>query len=155
MKFVKIRTDAPAEHVLSMLADNDRVNKNVTFDEKYGKPYFHLKRKDGSIRIKCEYMGGATKDNAFADGTAFRGRITEKNGVTTVSGVITTAFIFHLVMLALLGVFVYQCISIGGFNAVPLCLLAFDVFMFYKEFKKQGLIARYISRAVRRCEEER
>ena len=155
MKFVKIRTSATKEQLLEMLSDNDRTNKGVTFDEKYGKPYFHVKENDGALRVKCEYMGGATKDNAFVDGTAFRGRIREKNGVTTVTGAITTALIFHLFMLALLGVFVYQCIAVGGFNVVPLCLIAFDVFMFYKEFKKQGLIFRYLQRAVRKCEAEK
>ena len=154
MKFVKIRTRASSESILAMLFDNDRTNKGVRFDEKYGKPTFHLKEKDGRLRLKCEYIGGASKDNAFLDGTAFRGKITERGGVTTVSGVITTAFIFHMLIAVLLGVFVYQCINLGGFNPTPLCLLAFDIFMYYKEFKKQGLIKRYIERAVRRCEEE-
>ena len=49
-------------------------------DSKYStKLQFFLRRK---LKIKCEYIGGATKDNAFIDGTRFSGRITEKNGKT-------------------------------------------------------------------------
>lgn len=153
MKFISVLTDtASAEDVLAMLADSAATNKNVAFDERYGKPTFHLKRKGESIKIKCEYVGGATRDNAFLDGTAFRGKVTEKNGVSRVSGIITTAPIFHLFMFALFAVFIVMCIVNGGFNAVPVCLIVFDIFMFYREFKKQGLIKRYILRAVRRAE---
>ena len=154
MKFVKIRTRASAEDVLAMLSDNERTNKGVRFDEKYGKPLFSVKGNAEKLRLKCEYKKGDIKDNAFLDGTVFRGKITERGGVTTVSGVITTAFIFHFFIAVLLGVFVYQCIRLGGFNPTPVFLVAFDIMMYYKEFKKQGLIKRYIERAVRRCEDE-
>lgn len=156
MKFVSIRTDAASsEEILAMLADPEKTNKNVAFDERAGKPTFHLRRKGESIRIKCEYVGGATRDNAFLDGTVFRGKVKEQNGVSSVSGIITTAPIFHLFMLALFAVFIVMCIVNGGFNIVPVCLVVFDIFMFYREFKKQGMIKRYILRAVRRAEREK
>lgn len=155
MKFVKIRTEVPRSDLIDMLSDPERTNKNVSFEEKNGTPTFHLKEKGNGISIRCEFVGGATKDNGFIDGTKFRGRITERGEMTVVSGIITTAVIFHVIMIALFAFFIYQCISIGGFNAVPICLVAFDVFMFYREFKKQGLIKRYIERAVKKCERER
>ena len=65
---------------------------------------------------------------------------------------IVLALFVHLFMFALFAVFIVMCIVNGGFNAVPVCLIVFDVFMFYREFKKQGLIKRYILRAVRRAE---
>ena len=154
MKFVKIRTSASRQELIDMLSDPERTNRNVTFEDKNGTPTFHLKEKGERVSIRCEYVGGATKDNGFIDGTKFRGSIKVRGGETCVSGIITTAFAFHILLAVLFAFFIYQCISVGGFNVVPLCLLAFDIFMFYREFKKQGLIKRYIERAVKRCERE-
>ena len=108
----------------------------------------------GKLKIKCEYIGGATKDNAFIDGTSFVGKIAEKNGKTEIKGVITTPLIFHLILAVMFIAFVAVCISKQGFSIVPLCLIVFDVFMYKDEFKKQGLIERYIARAVKRLEKD-
>ena len=59
----------------------------------------HVSAKNEKIRIKCEYIGGASKDNAFIDGTKLRGKIVEKNGYTEFSGIILTAPVFHFLML--------------------------------------------------------
>ena len=155
MKFIKLESSAAREELLSMLSDNDRVNKNVVFDDKKGTPHMHVKESGGKIKIKCEYIGGATKDNAFIDGTRFLGKITEKNGKTEIKGVITTALIFHLMLAVMVAVFVAVCIAKRGFNVVPICLIVFDVFMYKDEFKKQGIIERYLARAVKRLEKEK
>ena len=109
----------------------------------------------GKIKIKCEYMGGATKDNAFIDGTVFRGKIIEKTGVTEIKGLITTAVIFHTILIAFFVAFVAVCIARQGFSIVPICLVIFDIFMYKDEFKKQGIIERYVYRAVKISEREK
>ena len=155
MKLIKLESSASKEELLAMLSDNDRVNKNAVADDKKGTPFMHVKESGGKIRIKCEYIGGATKDNAFIDGTRFSGRITEKNGKTEIKGVITTALIFHVILFAFFCAFIGVCIAKQGFSIVPICLLVFDFFMYKDEFKKQGLIERYIMIAVKRLERER
>ena len=152
MKFIKLESSASKEELLSMLSDNDRVNKNVVFDDRKGTPYIHVKENNGKIRIKCEYIGGATKDNAFIDGTKFVGKVTEKDGKTTIKGMITTALIFHFILAVMVAVFVAVCIAKRGFNVIPICLVVFDIFMYKDEFKKQGIIERYIARAVKRLD---
>ena len=92
-------------------------------------------------------MGRGTKDNAFLEGTYFIGRASEKNGRSSVRGIILTAPIYHLLFTALFVFFIIQCFSVGGFSPIPIILLVFDVFMFKDEFKKQGLIKTYIFRA--------
>ena len=154
MKLIKFESRATGEELLAMLSDNDRVNKNVRFDDKKGTPYIHVKETNGKIKIKCEYIGGATKDNAFIDGTRFSGKITEKNGKTEIKGIITTAVIFHIMMFLMFSFFVAMCIVRKGFNVVPICLVVFDIFMYKDEFKKQGIIERYIARAIKRLDRE-
>ena len=152
MKLIKLESSATKEELLAMLSDNDRVNKNVRLDDKRGTPFMHVKESSGKLKIKCEYIGGATKDNAFIDGTRFSGRITEKNGKTEIKGVITTALVFHLILAAFFLAFIGVCIARRGFSIVPVCLIVFDIFMYKDEFKKQGLIERYLMRAVKRLE---
>ena len=154
MKFIKFETSASKDELISMLSDNERVNKNVTFENSKKTPHMHVKQKDGKVKIKCEYIGGATKDNAFIDGTCFRGKITEKSGVTEIKGVISTAVIFHTVLAAFFIAFIALCIAKQGFSIVPVCLILFDIFMYKDEFKKQGIIERYIARAVKRLEQK-
>lgn len=154
MKFIKFETQATKEELLSMLSDNDRVNKNVVFDDKRGTPFIHVKELSGKIKIKCEYIGGATKDNAFIDGTRFTGKITEKDGKTEIKGVIATAVVFHLILFLMFAAFIVMCFVRQGFSVVPICLIIFDVFMYKDEFKKQGIIERYIKRAIKRLEKQ-
>ena len=155
MKFIKIETPSSKEELLDILSDNDRVNKDVVLEDKKGTPYMHVKESDGKIKIKCEYIGGATRDNAFLDGTRFSGKITEKNGKTEIKGVIATAVIFHLILFLMFAAFVVMCFIRQGFSIVPICLIIFDIVMYKDEFKKQGIIERYILRAVKRLEKEK
>ncbi len=153
MKIIKQSSALPKEHILKVLSDSEFVNKNVTFDQ--SKPKMHLKmskRNPDKIRITCEMTDSPTKDNGFLIGTYFSGKLVEKNGKTYLSGYIVTAPIYHAFLLGLLALFVVMCIVRQGFNPVPPILFIFDIIMFWREFKKQGLIERYISRAFKRAE---
>ena len=97
---------------------------------------------------------GHKRDNGFIFGTAFYGKIKEKNGITKISGLITTELIFHFIFTVMLGVFIAQCIVMKGFSVIPVCLVIVDLFMFKEEFRKQGIIKRFILRAVNRAEIE-
>ena len=154
MQFVNIDYPASREEVIKMLSDNETVNKNVRFDESRGKPTVRLTEKpNGKIKISCERIGGPTRDNGFIQGTTLKGRLIEKDGVTKLKGVITTEPIYHIFFIALIVVFIIQCFRVGGFSVVPPILIIFDIFMFKNEFKKQGIIKRYLYRAVRRFHE--
>ncbi|MBQ2738180.1 MAG: hypothetical protein IJF38_05780 [Clostridia bacterium] len=152
MKLVNLKCSLRSEALLSVLSDNERVNRGVIFDEKLGRPLMHIKEKGGAVKIKCELTRRATKDDGFLEGTYFKGRIRDTADGCCVSGVILTAPIFHSIIALLFIVFVVQCFVVGGFTPIPLIMLAFDIVMFYTEFKKQGLIFRYILRAIRRAE---
>lgn len=149
MKLIKCSADVSRDDFLLALSDSENTNKNVRFDEKLGKPSMFVKEKGNRIKIACKYIGGNTKDNGFLEGTYFLGTLKEKNGVSTICGVVWTAPIFHLLMIAMLAVFIAQCIFMRGFSVIPICLVAFDVVMFWNEFKKQGIISRYVNRAAR------
>ena len=156
MQFVNIASHVGREELISMLKDNERTNRQVVFEERLGKPFMHITEGKGDrIKIKCELMGRATKDNGFLEGTYFKGRVKETDEGVKVTGIIVTAPIFHSIMLILLAVFIVQCFFVGGFSVVPVLLVIFDIFMFLTEFKKQGLIKRYILRAVRRVSDPR
>ena len=155
MKIIHLKVDAPRDELVSMLKNNDAVNKNVKFNTGKGIPHIHLKENGERIKLTCEYMGGATKDNAFFNGTRFSGKITEKDGCSTVKGVVTTAPIFHLCLAIMFVAFIVFCIVRKGFSVVPICLIVFDVFMYWNEFKKQGIIQRYLYRAAKRLEDKR
>ncbi len=152
MKFVNCKTAVASDDLFALLSNSDRVNDGVKFDEKRGKPFMNVKRKGTRIYITCRMMGGASKDNGFIVGTFFVGRMTEKNGVTRISGITLTSPLYHLLLLALTVFFIYRCIVLGGFNPVPVILLIFGLLLCKDEYKKQGIIARYIARAVRKSE---
>ena len=139
---------------MSVLADSELVNGKVLFDEKRGKPFMSVREKGKRVYITCRMMGGATKDNGYIVGTYFVGKITEKDGVTSVRGLTLTSPLFHLLLFALAVFYVYRCISLGGFNPIPLILFLFSIFMFKDEYKKQGIIKRYVARAIRKAEEK-
>ena len=155
MIFVNLKTSVKKEEVLSFLSDNKKVNANVRFDDKQGIPFMHVKENDSSVHIKCEMMGGPSKDNAFLVGTYFKGKIKEVDGETHLKGVIVTAPIYHLVWFALLCVMIWQCIYHVAISAMPILFIAFEVIMFSKEFKKQGYIKRYLHRAFSRAEQSK
>ena len=151
MKFIDITYDGSAEDVVKLISDNETVNADVKFDDSKGVPHMKIKRKDkGRIKITCEFVGGPTKDNGFLVGTYFSGKLTEADGKTRLKGIITTAPIYHLFLIALVGVFIYQCFRAGGFHILPPVIVAFDIVLFWKEFKKQGYIQRYLMRAARK-----
>ncbi len=149
MKRIKITVPVGKDELLSVLADADGVNRGVAFDEAKGKPRLHIKESNGRLRIKCELIGGAARDNGFLEGTMLLGRIKESDGETTLSGLILTAPIYHSLLLAFFVYYIYRCISLGGFNPVPIVLLLFSIFLFKTEFSKQGMIERFIKRAAR------
>lgn len=153
MKFINLEFPISREETLALISDNERVNRNVNFDERRGRPLMKVKGKgEGKIKITCEMLGRATKDNGFLVGTYFTGRLSERNGKTRLRGIILTAPIYHLVLTALLVVFIIQCFHMKGFSVVPVIIAAFSLFMFKDEFRKQGYISRYLNRAVRRID---
>ena len=156
MKLINVTARLSKSKLLEILRDNDFVNGGVKFDEKLGKPMMHLKEKNSRVRITCELTGRPTKDDSFfLLGTYFKGRITETEEGTRLSGYVITAPIYHLVWTALIVIFILQCINLGGFSVVPICLIVMNFFMFGNEYKKQGLIERYIKRAIRRADERK
>lgn len=152
MKFISLDFPISKEETLALISDNARVNRNVNFDERRGKPLMKVKDKgEGKIKITCEMLERPTKDNGFLVGTYFTGKLTEKNGGTRLRGVIMTAPIYHLVLIALVVLFIVQCIYLKGFSVIPVIIVIFSLFMFKDEFRKQGYIARYLQRASRRA----
>lgn len=149
MKLVKITTAVPRDELLSNIKNHQLVNNGVVFDEKIGRPTMKVKERGNRLRITCELVDRATKDNNFLVGTYFTGKLTERDGVTTLSGVILTAPIYHLVLFGLFVAFIVMCIQKGGFSVLPVFLIAFDFVMFNTEFKKQGIIKRYLYRATK------
>ena len=155
MKFLKLRYDVPKQDLISMLSDSERVNRGVSFDKFV--PEMRLKRgkkRPDHIRITCRLKNTPTQDNGFLFGTYFSGKVTEKNGATILKGHIATAPFYHLVLLLFVAFFIYRCFSLGGFNPVPVVLVVFDIVLFWREFKKQGMIERYIYRAARRLSDK-
>ncbi len=154
MKLLKFKTPYSREQLIKLLSDNDFVSSGVKFEEKLGKPMMHLKEKNGKIRMTCELTGRATKDDSFfLLGTYFKGTITETEEGSILKGHVITAPIYHLVWLGLVVLFILQCFKVEGFSVVPICLVVINFFMFWNEYKKQGLIERYIKRALRRAAE--
>jgi len=150
MKLIDLSAECERARMLDIIRDSAFVNDRVQFDEKKGRPNIKVKEKGERITIKCEMVGGATRDNGFLIGTYFSGKLVEKNGVTRLKGIIVTDPIYHILLVALLALFVYQCIALGGFSPVPLILFAFGIFMMRNEYAKQGTIERYLSRAFRK-----
>ncbi|MBQ3015907.1 MAG: hypothetical protein IJD79_03915 [Clostridia bacterium] len=149
MKAFKYKVNATRDELVALLSNDGEVNKFVSITEKKGTPHMHVTARGEKVKIKCEYVGGASKDNAFIDGTKLHGKIVEREGYTEFSGVIMTAPIFHVLLFLMFAFFVAMCIVNRGFNVVPICLVIFDIFMYKDEFRKQGIIERYVYRAVK------
>ena len=157
MKFVNIQTTKSASELLSMIRDNTRVNEGVKFaDKKGGKPFMHVREREGKLRVKCEMMGRPTKDNGFLMGSAFYGRITETDGGASIKGVIVTSPVYHAVVIILAIAIIMQMIYSSNISSIPVLIFAaaFEIMFFSDEFKKQGYISRYLERAVRRLEKK-
>lgn len=153
MKFIRLESSVSRSELIGVIKNSDLVNDKVKFAENKGKPLIHVKEKGDRLKIRCEMVGGPTKDNGFLEGTYFVGKIQERDGVSRMRGIILTAPIYHAFLALLMAFYVYRCISLGGFNPVPLILFAFSIFMFRSEFEKQGTIERYLKRAIKRSEE--
>ncbi len=134
---------------MSVLRDSNRVVSEERFECPKGTPNITLKERGSRVKMKCQMIGGPTRDNGFLEGTYFWGSVKERVGVTSVRGVIVTAPIYHLIIIALIALLIVQCIRIGGINVFPIILVIFSIFMFKDEFKKQGIIKRYIFRALK------
>ena len=154
MKLLNLECAVPRDELLDVIANSELVNDRVRFDENKGKPRVHIKTKNDRLKIRCEMVGGATKDNGFLEGTYFIGRLTENNGTSRLRGVILTAPIYHTFIALIMIVFVLRCIQLVAFNPVPIILLAFSFMMLRGEFEKQGTIERYLIRAVKRAEKK-
>lgn len=152
MKIVKLDCSASRDELLGVIANSELVNDKVRFDEEKGRPRIHLKQKGDRLKIKCEMIGGATKDNGFLEGTYFLGKLIEINGTSHLRGIILTAPIYHTFIALIMVIYVLRCIQLVAFNPVPIILLIFSLMMFRKEFEKQGTIERYLRRAVKRAE---
>ncbi len=150
MLFVNYKLNAPKESVSTVLRDSNLVVEAERFDTRRGTPRLHVQdKKNDWIKIKCEMTGRPTKDNGFLEGTYFFGKLAEKKGVTSIRGIILTAPIYHFLFLLMFAFFIYQCISVGGFSPIPIILVLFDAYMFKDEFRKQGIIKRYIFRTMK------
>ena len=157
MKFIKLQTEKSADELLSMIKDNSAVNDGVRFADKHGgRPHMHVKDKDGRLSIRCEMMGRASKDNGFLAGTKFYGKIKEKDGITTLSGIITTSLIYHIALIALIALVFVQMFLYSAYGLISVLIFAigFEMLFFTDEFRKQGYIQRYLMRAVRRLEKK-
>ena len=152
MKRIKLESTVSREVLLNVISNSDLVNDRVKFDESKGRPRVHLKENGDRLKIKCEMIGGPTKDNGFLEGTYFIGKLIEREGRTTLRGLILTAPIYHTCIALLMVLYVMRCIQLGGFNPVPIIMLAFSVMMFKREFEKQGTIERYLIRAFKRAD---
>ena len=147
MLFIRYDIRAPIDEVKKSLYDNDKIVEDEKFDISKGYPRMHIKEKGERVRISCEFCGRTRKDNAFLEGTYFLGKLYQRDDVTSIKGIVWTAPIYHFILALLFAFYVYKCITLGGFSIVPICLLLFSIFLFLDEFKKQGIIKRYIFRA--------
>ena len=152
MKIIKLDSASSRDELLSVIQNADIVNDRVKFDENKGKPIIHLRDNGKMLKIRCEMIGGPTKDNGFLEGTYFLGTLKEQDGTTRLRGIILTAPIYHTFLALIMAFYVYRCISLNAFNPVPIILLAFSLIMFRSEFDKQGTIERYLKRAFKRAE---
>ena len=152
MKRIRLDARLTRTELIETVNNSEFVNDRVKFDENKGRPKIHVKDNGKRVKLKCELVGGPTKDNGFLEGTYFIGSFKESASGTQVRGIILTAPIYHTMLLLLSIFYAYRCIALGAFNPVPLILLIFSIFMFKGEFEKQGMIERYLHRAIKRAE---
>ena len=69
MKFINIKFNAAKDDVMPLLKNNELVNEGVRYDSEKGKPFMKFKEKGNNVKIKCEMIGGSTRDNGFLIGT--------------------------------------------------------------------------------------
>lgn len=154
MKFVSLKSAAARDNIIYALGNSEKVNEHVRFDDKRGRPVMKLKKRGKTLFMSCEMIGGPSKDNGFLVGTFFLGRLSERGGECRIRGVLMTAPIYHLALIAFCVYFIIQSFVVGGITLVPVILSLFSLFLFKDEFRKQGIIKRFIYRAVRYAEVE-
>ena len=152
MKFVSIKSSATEKDVVDALGNSEKVNERVQFDERRGRPLMKLKRKKNTLYISCEMIGGPAKDNGFIIGSFFLGKIKERENGTKIAGILMTAPIYHLVLLGFCVYFAIRSFEVGGIAPLPFIIAGTSLLFFKDEFKKQGIIKRYVHRAVRYAE---
>ena len=150
MKFISISVPASREELLATVQDNRLVNEGVRFPEGQGTPTAELKAGKSLVRVRCRMVGAASRDNGFLFGTALVGRMRERDGVTTLSGVILTEPVLHLVWLGIVVYYLITCIRVGGISLFPIFLSLLFLFTFRSEYRKQEYLRRYLHRAARR-----
>ena len=69
MKRIRLESELSRDHLLSVIENSEFVNDKVKFDENKGRPRMIVKTNGDRVRIKCEMIGGPTKDNGFLEGT--------------------------------------------------------------------------------------
>lgn len=149
MLFVNYKIGASRDEVMSVMNDKNLVADDESFRTAKGRASIIIKERGEGVKMKCRMIDGPTKDNGFLEGTTFYGSVKERNGVTKVKGIVVTAPIYHFIIIALLVVLVIRCIALAAINPVPIILAIFSVFMLKDEYKKQGIIKRYIFKALK------
>ena len=151
MKFIDLSIPCTREEYLDTVRDNREVNAGVRFGEDGAYPTAEIKEGKRRLRIRCRMVGGASRDNGFFFGTYFSGTLRERDGGCRLRGVVVTEPILHLIWIAVVLYFVITCIQVGGISLIPIFLSLLMFFMFKPEYKKQGILIRYLSRAARRA----
>jgi len=147
--FVNYKIGASRDEVMSFMKNSNLVADDDSFKTRKGKANMTVKERGERIKMRCRMIDGPTKDNGFLEGTTFFGSVKERDGVTRVRGIIVTAPIYHTILIALIALLIIQCIRLEGINPVPIILAAFSIFMFRDEYRKQGMIKRYIFKALK------
>ena len=150
MKFIDLSIPCTREEYLDTVRSNREVNAGVRFGEDGSYPTAEIKEGKHRLRIRCRMVGGATRDNGFFFGTYFTGTLRERDGGCRLRGIILTEPLLHLIWLAVIVYYIITCIQIGGISIVPIFLSILMFFMFRPEYKKQGILARYLTRAAHR-----
>ena len=118
MKLINLRSRKEPSELFSAICDNSFVSDGVRFNDKGTKPHMHVKDKgNGKFKIKCEIMGGPTKDNGFLEGTYFVGRIKRTESGSVIKGIILTAPIFHFALILLTAFIIAQ--KVDGWRMEP------------------------------------
>ncbi len=156
MKFVNFKIPEDREAVLTSIADYRIANRKRKSEENAPIPSATVKRWGHDVfRIRCNYVGGPTRDDGFVEGTFFIGKLKNTEKGCRMKGIILTEPVFHTLFF---GVFIYLVIKAVEQSAIPvtpLCLLAFVLFMLRKEYKKQDVLYQYLIRAVKETIEMR
>ncbi len=150
MKFVNFKIPTNREAVLSTVSDFRLVNQKLKSADGEPAPGVTVKKLGENLfRIRCNYIGGPTKDDGFVEGTFFLGFAKNVENGCRMKGIILTEPVFHVIFSVLFVFLLVKSIMASAIPVMPLCLLAFVIFMLRKEYKKQNMLYRYLVRAVK------